>query len=1219
MNLDELEQTVSSRHKKKQIKSIIDQIVYKDVKVYREEVVSYCRKKGIKVSTFDDLSPNNKKHMDAVKEYLAYLTYNLKTNLKERVKKQIDSGKSLEEAEEKALKAILPDAYALVRLGAKFLWNQPHRDVQLQGGILMNEGCVTEMATGEGKTQTAALPVYLNALLGKGVHVVTPNDYLADRDGKKMGELYSLLGLSCGIVKERKPADISAESEKKFCKKIDSLIAEKIAKAKDDHDRENIRHNFIIQHRALSDKLREEARIEARKEERQNEIEERQKAYKYDITYGSTQGFAFDYLYDDLATSSSNMVHRSNLAGFVLVDEMDDVLFDSAITPFNISGTQSDELVALTPSEIENLKERIKLINLAVKSIYDDSVKKKDKLIVEINDRSSYQNIVNGNSDKSEQYDSEVAVIIDSTTRQHTLTTLGEMYIFNYLYRDKIEEMAKKNGWPKDTPEYLVKLLKSGNAPDLEKMFDGFMVGFDKTTNGEFVSNLTLIDNAIEAWFVLVYPNDYILATDDKHPGEYVASLIDTGGRTSAGRIYSNGLQQALEERVRYLRPVVDKKLSIYETPINDTLRSIPTVSYYIQYPKLSGMTGTSPGLHLRDIYGLSTYEVDRNKPSRAIDCGERFYPKTAQKNEAIFREVVNSWLKYQPILIATTSVDESEKLLEYITKRFQEERPRLEREIARLYPGKKPDELPQIPGVGGFKIPVLNADVNELEKEAEIISKAGLPGQIMISTQMAGRGTDIKLGGEFDYWFNKVIGEAIGATLKLMRSKGQVTPSTLEQAKAQIRQSILSNDDYREKIIASAERRRQSAFQQAKNSGGLNVIIDGHFPLERIDRQVAGRCGRQSEPGKYTYFSDSEDLLAIGVPREEVAELEEYLCSSKDPSEKSEIITTAVRDVVLDAQNRREWSIASGITYQRETDKHIDKWRRSLRKAKISINNSGNYVDTFEYMIEETAKSIVVASLPQRRLPIRKNKRIRNSHIDMKKMSSLVEEFMGIKIVSDGAVVLDEKGQKCVTITKSEIAEARTLGDLYTLIADKGIEKYEELLKSQSTAREMTTTAVVRAMDRTWRRFEETVEDIAAQKRSNMLMQYQNSYDILEGSIPLAYENSMESERAIAVRSMLHPNYIRKYGDKARNALRVAVVTPKGLMLEGNPYADKIIEEQKGLRKMSTSLTGSHSTKMTSVHQENFAPQAKYEVKKTSPFTSEFAYFLEQIESKKM
>ncbi len=1218
MNLDELEQTVSSRRKKKQIKSIIDLITYKDVKVYREEVVSYCRKKGIKVSTFDDLSPNNKKHMAAVSEYLAYLTHGLKTDLKERVEKLTDSGKSREEAEEKALKEILPDAYALVRLGAKFLWNQPHRDVQLQGGILMNEGCVTEMATGEGKTQTAALPVYLNALLEKGVHVVTPNDYLADRDGKKMGELYSLLGLSCGIIKERKPGDISAETERKFFEKVDSLIAERLAKAKDDDDRKHIRHNFIIQHHALADKLREEARIEARKEERQNEIEERQTAYKYDITYGSTQGFAFDYLYDDLATSSSEMVHRSNLAGFVLVDEMDDVLFDSAITPFNISGTQSDELVALTPSEIENLKERIRIINLAVKSIYDDSYKGHE-LIVEINDLVSYQNIVNGNSDKSEQYDSEVAVIIDSTTREHTLTTLGEMYIFKYIYHDKIEEMARKNGWPKATPEYLVKLLKSGNAPDLEEMFDGFMVGFDKTTNGEFVSNLTLIDNAVEAWFVLEYLNDYTLVTDDKHPGKYVASLIDTGGRTSAGRIYSNGLQQALEERVRYLQPVVDRKLSIFQTPINDTLRSIPTVSYYIQYPKLSGMTGTSPGLHLRDIYGLSTYEVDRNKPSRAIDCGERFYPKTEQKNEAIFREVVNSWLKYQPILITTTSVDESKNLLEYIMKRFQEEKPRLEREIARLYPGKKPDELPQIPGVGGFKIPVLNADVNKLETEAEIISKAGLPGQIMISTQMAGRGTDIKLGGEFDYWFNQVIGEAIDITLKVMRSKGQVTPATLEQAKEQIRQSILSNDDYRERIIAKAEKRRQKAFQQAKNSGGLNVIIDGHFPLERIDRQVAGRCGRQSEPGKYTYFSDSEDLLAIGVPREEVTELEEYLCSSKDPSEKSEIITTAVRDVVLDAQNRREWSIASGITYQRETDKHIDKWRRSLRKAKISINKSGDYVDTFEYMIEETAKSIVVASVPQRRLPIRKNKRIRNSHIDMKKMSSLIEEFMGIKIVSDGAVVLDEKGKKCVTITKSEIAEARTLGDLYTLIADKGIEKYEELLKSQSTLREMTTTTVVRAMDRTWRRFEETVEDIAAQKRSNMLMQYQNSYDILEGSISLAYENSMESERAIAVRSILHPDYIRKYGDKARNALRMAVVTPKGLMLEGNPYAGKIIEEQKGLRKMSTSLDGSHSTQMTSIHQEKIAPQARYEVKKTSPFTSEFAYFLEQIESKKI
>lgn len=1213
MDLDELEQTVSSRRRKKQAKKLIDLIKYKDEEVYRKNIVNICRQKGIKISSFDELDPNNSVHREIVEEYLTDKTKKFKVRLKERIDALEDgSGKSKEDAQSIALKEVLPDAYALVRLGAKFLWNQPHRDVQIQGGILMNDGCVTEMATGEGKTQTAAFPVYLNALLGNGVHVVTPNDYLAVRDGERMGELYGLLGLSCGVVKERKPVklnDIDDIIEKRYIKKIESLIGPELAKAKTVKERENICHLFVLNNSALAHRLKEETRIEVTKEAKKDAFQERKKAYQCDITYGSTQGFAFDYLYDDLATSSSDMVHRSNLADFVLVDEMDDVLFDSAITPFNISGTQEDELVAITPSEIEDLKARMYTINLAVKSIYDDSYKGHE-LVMKINDLGSYKNIVNGDSKQSKDFDSEYAVIIDMTTREHTLTTLGEMYIFKYVYSNEIAEMARKNGWKNTDPKYLVEVLKSGNAPELEEMFNGFMVGFDDKKNGAFVSNLTLIDNAVEAWFVLEKGKDYTLLPDKKHPGKQIVSLIDTGGRTSAGRVYSNGLQQAVEERARYLQGENGKNIDIFPTKINDTLRSLPTVSYYIQYPKLSGMTGTSPGLHLKDIYGLSTYEVDRNKPSKAIDCGERFYPKREQKNEAIFREVVNSWINLQPILITTTSVEESDNLKKYIMQRFKEERPRLEREIARRYPGKKPSSLPQIPGVGSIDIPVLNANVNKLEAEARIISEAGLPGRIMISTQMAGRGTDIKLGGEADYWLEKVAEEKIVDILRRMIAKGQIQARDMDKVRPMISEEVHS-DKYRKMIKTEADRRRQKAFEQAKNSGGLNVIIDGHFPLERIDRQVAGRCGRQSEPGKYTYFSDSRDLLAIGVPREEVIELEEHLCSSKDPSEESTIITTAIRDVVLDAQNRREWSISGGINYQREVDKHVDKWRRSLRKAKESLNKDGNYVDAFEYMIEETAKSIVVASVPQRRLPIRKNKRIRTSHLDMEKMYSLIEEFMGIEVVSDNAVVLDENGKRAVTITKSEISEVRTLGELYTLIADKGIEKYERLMQQEPTLKESTTTTVVRAMERTWRRFEETVDDITEQRKNNMFMQYQTSFDILEGSIPLAYENSMESERAIAVRSVLHPSYLQKYGPKARNSIREAVVTPRGLMLEGNPYADKIIEEQKGLREMS-SIGTSHPVKMTSVHQENVSPQAKYVIAKTP-----FMQFLEQLESK--
>ena len=316
-----------------------------------------------------NLNPNNVIDRSEAEKYFRNQTQGLRNEIQTYI--------SLGYSEEDALKRVLPKAYATVKLASDFLWKKPHYDVQLIGGMLINDGYASEMATGEGKTLTAALPAYLNALLGKGVHVITPNGYLAKRDAEEMGELYELVGLSCGLVEER-----GKITQEQLMTKTVEILGDKIkkvtAEAKSEEERQALIKQFLEDDKNITEVA--EAKKKAMDALKEEDKLLRKKAYTADITYGSASAVAFDYLYDDIAKDPNEMVQRSGKPNFAIVDEVDAVLFDDATTPFSLSGSQTDEELAITNEERKEAQRSINLANYAIYRIKTENENLKSEI-----------------------------------------------------------------------------------------------------------------------------------------------------------------------------------------------------------------------------------------------------------------------------------------------------------------------------------------------------------------------------------------------------------------------------------------------------------------------------------------------------------------------------------------------------------------------------------------------------------------------------------------------------------------------------------------------------------------------------------------------------------------------------------------------------------------------------------------------------------------------
>ncbi len=543
---------------------------------------------------------------------------------------------------------ILPEAFAVCREASKRVLKMRHFDVQLIGGMSLHYGKIAEMGTGEGKTLMATLPTYLNALVGKGVHVVTVNDYLAQRDAEWMGTLYGWLGLSTGINLSQMAHDA------------------------------------------------------------------KQSAYSSDITYGTNNEFGFDYLRDNMVYDMADRVQRE--LHFAVVDEVDSILIDEARTPLIISG-QAENHTEL----YHKINEVPPLLSLQIGEETPDG-----KGTVE----------VPGDYTKDEK------------AHQVLLTEAGH---------EKAEQI----------------LTSMGLLPEGASLYDA--------------ANITLIHHlyaALRAHTLYHKDQHYVVQNDE------VVIVDEFTGRLMTGRRWSDGLHQAVEakEHVRIQNE-------------NQTLASITFQNYFRMYSKLSGMTGTADteAYEFQEIYGLETVVIPQNRPNQRKDRQDQVYKSSDEKYGAMLKDIQDCYERGQPVLVGTTSIENSELLSGILTK------------------AKLPHN-------------VLNA--KQHAREAEIIAQAGRPKAITIATNMAGRGTDIVLGGN------------VAKQVQII----EANPDLADADKA-----------------AQAQKLReewQSLHDHVVTAGGLHIIGTERHESRRVDNQLRGRSGRQGDPGSSRFYLSLDDAL---------------------------------------------------------------------------------------------------------------------------------------------------------------------------------------------------------------------------------------------------------------------------------------------------------------------------------------------------------------------
>jgi preprotein translocase subunit SecA len=658
----------------------------------------------------------------------------------ERFKQRIAAGESLD--------AILPEAFAVVREASKRVMKMRHFDVQMLGGIALHSGKIAEMRTGEGKTLTATLPVYLNALSGQGVHVVTVNDYLASRDAQWMGRLYNFLGLTVGINLPQAPR------------------------------------------------------------------EDKQAAYRADITYGTNNEYGVDYLRDNMVHEAGDRVQRG--LHFAIVDEVDSILIDEARTPLIISGQAEDQTQ----------------VYMAIKQLIPQLVRQEGEA--------------------------------DPRTGEGVIKA-GDFTVDEKAHAIHMTEQGHENA------ERL--LSQAGLLPEGASLYDP--------------ANIALMHHLVTSLKAHhLYHRDQHYVNQN---GEIV--IVDEfTGRLMSGRRWSDGLHQAVEA-----------KEGVAIQPENQTLASITFQNYFRLYRKLSGMTGTADteAYEFQEIYGLETVVVPPNRPSKRDDQLDRVYKTTKEKYAAAIQDIRECHERGQPVLVGTSSIENSEIIAELLTAE------------------KLPHE-------------VLNA--KQHAREADIIVQAGRPGAITIATNMAGRGTDIVLGGNL---------EKMSAAIEM--------DETLDAATKAAR-------------VEALRQQWQQDHEKVKALGGLRIIATERHESRRIDNQLRGRSGRQGDPGSSRFYLSLDDSLMRIFAGDKVRAIMDRLKMPEGEAIEAGIVTRSIESAQRKVEARNfdirkqllEYDDVSNdqrkVIYQQRND-ILDA--QSLR-AQIDALRDGTFEDVVHQFVPE-------------------------------------------------------------------------------------------------------------------------------------------------------------------------------------------------------------------------------------------------------------------------
>ena len=651
---------------------------------------------------------------------------------------------------------ILPEAFAVVReathrvLGERKIVKDAingedipymaHFDVQILAAIALHQGNIAEMKTGEGKTQVAPVSAYLNALSGKGVHIITVNDYLAKRDSEWMGRIFNFLGMSVGCLDKTEPS-----------------------------------------------------------------TQERRDAYNCDITYGTNNEFGFDYLRDNMAIHYSHCVQRE--LNYAIIDEVDNILIDEARTPLIISGAAD-----VDNKEYEELQPLVrKLVDAQHKLMSDNFKKLKEKITKEEFDEELglLMLIAKRGEPKNQIYldgmkNTSVARITRSVEQDYLiekkLHKIDEELYFSIEENNHSAEMSEKGrefigGSNKDffvVTDLAVIIGEINNNPNLSLEEKNELREKAHIEFSDRSERIHCVNQLLKAFALYEKDVNYVVQEGQ------VLIVDEFTGRILPGRRWSDGLHQAVEA-----------KEGVKVAGESQTLATITFQNFFKMYNKIAGMTGTAAteAKEFGDIYKLDVIQIPTNREVARIDADDEIYKTQKEKFEAVVKEIRSIQEKGAPVLVGTVSIEKSE----YLSRMLER---------------------------NGIRHEVLNAKNHA--REASIIAQAGKKGAVTIATNMAGRGTDIKLGGNFE-----------AMAKDKLRMDGEDPEA-------------FSNEDMLARYPELAEEitKEQSEVIQL---GGLYVLGTERHESRRIDNQLRGRSGRQGDPGlSKFYLSLDDDLMRI-------------------------------------------------------------------------------------------------------------------------------------------------------------------------------------------------------------------------------------------------------------------------------------------------------------------------------------------------------------------
>ena len=671
------------------------------------------------------------------------------------------------------LEDLLPEAFALVREAAKRTVGLRPYDVQVLGGIVLHQGRIAEMKTGEGKTLVATMPAYLNSLSGRGTHIVTVNDYLARRDSEWMGPIYKLLGLTVGLV-------------------VHDLTPE-----------------------------------------------ERRKAYASDIVYATNNELGFDYLRDNMVLYREELVQR--VLNYAIVDEVDSILIDEARTPLIISSRlETRQEYSRFRSDVEQL---LRKQNRMVSDLLSESRERlegenrdeaaerlllvrrgapKNKNLLRLIKERGMERLVERTKQilmtekRLEQFDEQLYFTIDEITRAVSISQQG--------YR----ELVRNN-------PALARLLGFEKAPEA-----GAPAGSEEEDESGAGEQLHCIHQLLKAYSLYEKDVDYVVQEGK------VIIVDEFTGRLMHGRRYSEGLHQAIEAK---------EKVEVQAD--TRTVASITFQNYFRMYGKLSGMTGTAATEEeeFRKIYGMDVVIIPTNRTLIREELPDLVYKSERAKFQAAVEEIERRRNLGQPVLVGTISVEKSEMLSRMLKRR-------------------------------GVPHEVLNA-VNHTH-EAQIIAQAGRRGAVTISTNMAGRGTDIILGGNPEFRVKERLEKEFAA------KEQELDPA-----------QHLEWESRRRELMAGADRQVEQERNEVISLGGLHVLGTERHESRRIDNQLRGRSGRQGDPGSSQFVVSLEDDLMRLFGADNIASLMERFGFEEDIPIDHPLVSRAIEQAQKKVESR--------------------------------------------------------------------------------------------------------------------------------------------------------------------------------------------------------------------------------------------------------------------------------------------------------------------------